>query len=805
MPDLKTIHRLIDQAIQANTSIYIRYRDFHGNISEREISPREWVEPEKIVAFCHLRNEERNFKTYNITAISKHPFATVRQFEQAPAAPPQIEPVYSRQVPRPNPGQRPLPGEPKFTRLTSADQWHNLMAYYRGCLGHEYQQQFSMGKEAIHLLGLDDQVVYEFLSAKHHLTLKPGRQDALRSFLDGSRRRNQQLCLGKSFVCIRADKISPLLFVPLTVGAGFNDVFLLTPEEYDLSYAALMNLGFDENDIASFLDDYHAFCENQPGIEAIEKFILQALSERLSRPLPVFSHEDYSLATISDYSIYDGAGLFWVNNEFTGNLIFELDELSDRARWQTAPAIIRHLFDTLPEHTHAPAPDFIEDQRFYVTNINAQQRKAAQAVADHPVTIVTGPPGTGKSQLVLNLIAQAYLAGKKVLFASHNNKAVDVVMDRLQGETRFQGAIRTGSKPNRKKAVEQMESAIAQVYQPVMKDFEASYQDGKRKLKQATDQLDLVRDLQGKIQSYQAEKLEILERLSAPQKERFQHLDLPFIEEDKIRLNGFLTSSADQFRALIDQRHGMDSQLRERLRDRAGQEAALLLLREYESQWGRFANGLLHQDGLPSLAALSGHCRVWINTLACISAKKNYQQAQQDLWAIKKKIDRQFECLSDEQGAAALLLEALPEADFDALKRWLAELRGDFEQFQALRYAWVKKIAVQLGILNPKAKMAAALSEKASGVGLKSGQLDKKRATVQELQAAIAAFQSVVETGGLLRQSRRQQQVEAQAKEAFRDDRAIAHSCFLPLALNRFENASQKIVAIVSRPILKAF
>ncbi len=52
--------------------------------------------------------------------------------------------------------------------------------------------------------------------------------------------------------------------------------------------------------------------------------------------------------------------------------------------------------------------------------------------------------------------------GKKVLFASHNNKAVDVVMNRLQGEIRFQGAIRTGSRPNRKKAVDQMESAIGQ-------------------------------------------------------------------------------------------------------------------------------------------------------------------------------------------------------------------------------------------------------------------------------------------------------------------------------------------------------
>ena len=52
---------------------------------------------------------------------------------------------------------------------------------------------------------------------------------------------------------------------------------------------------------------------------------------------------------------------------------------------------------------------------------------------------------------------------KSVLFASHNNKAVDVVMDRLQDEIRFQGAIRTGNKTNKKKAVAQMETALAQI------------------------------------------------------------------------------------------------------------------------------------------------------------------------------------------------------------------------------------------------------------------------------------------------------------------------------------------------------
>ena len=47
------------------------------------------------------------------------------------------------------------------------------------------------------------------------------------------------------------------------------------------------------------------------------------------------------------------------------------------------------------------------------------------------VTVITGPPGTGKSQVVTNLIINCALQGKNVLFASKNNKAVDVVETRV--------------------------------------------------------------------------------------------------------------------------------------------------------------------------------------------------------------------------------------------------------------------------------------------------------------------------------------------------------------------------------------
>ncbi|MCM2429338.1 AAA domain-containing protein [Streptomyces sp. RKAG337] len=48
------------------------------------------------------------------------------------------------------------------------------------------------------------------------------------------------------------------------------------------------------------------------------------------------------------------------------------------------------------------------------------------------LTVATGPPGTGKSQLVANLVATAVAAGQSVLVASTNNQAVDEVWRRCE-------------------------------------------------------------------------------------------------------------------------------------------------------------------------------------------------------------------------------------------------------------------------------------------------------------------------------------------------------------------------------------
>ncbi len=66
-----------------------------------------------------------------------------------------------------------------------------------------------------------------------------------------------------------------------------------------------------------------------------------------------------------------------------------------------------------------------------VLPLNSEQRQAVRQALSNPLTVITGPPGTGKSQVVTSILVNAARQGKTVLFASKNNKAVDVVETRV--------------------------------------------------------------------------------------------------------------------------------------------------------------------------------------------------------------------------------------------------------------------------------------------------------------------------------------------------------------------------------------
>lgn len=64
--------------------------------------------------------------------------------------------------------------------------------------------------------------------------------------------------------------------------------------------------------------------------------------------------------------------------------------------------------------------DFSNEDLLEVFPMNLEQRVAISSALNNPLTVITGPPGTGKSQIVANLLVNSFWKEKKVLFASMN-------------------------------------------------------------------------------------------------------------------------------------------------------------------------------------------------------------------------------------------------------------------------------------------------------------------------------------------------------------------------------------------------
>lgn len=69
---------------------------------------------------------------------------------------------------------------------------------------------------------------------------------------------------------------------------------------------------------------------------------------------------------------------------------------------------------------------------FYPFGCNLSQMEAVNNAFSNKISIIEGPPGTGKTQTILNIIANAVIRNKTVAVVSNNNSATDNVFEKLQ-------------------------------------------------------------------------------------------------------------------------------------------------------------------------------------------------------------------------------------------------------------------------------------------------------------------------------------------------------------------------------------
>ncbi|MFJ1298540.1 AAA domain-containing protein [Pseudomonadota bacterium AL_CKDN230030165-1A_HGKHYDSX7] len=114
-------------------------------------------------------------------------------------------------------------------------------------------------------------------------------------------------------------------------------------------------------------------------------------------------------------------------------------EKSDASKNEIAANVVRQL-DKLPARagtalqaycTGINAPQESVVDLIYPFGVNESQLTAVERAFEAQVSVVEGPPGTGKTQTILNIIANVLLRGKTIAILSNNNAAVENVYEKL--------------------------------------------------------------------------------------------------------------------------------------------------------------------------------------------------------------------------------------------------------------------------------------------------------------------------------------------------------------------------------------
>jgi hypothetical protein len=222
-----------------------------------------------------------------------------------------------------------------------------------------------------------------------------------------------------------------------------------------LPHPGLARTLLDEDGAAVLLSTY------QPTWRAGERERLGFDAAHLLRELDVSLVEELRPAALSDQ--LDGAGpgdgavnvavLFATETTpYDKNLLADLDKIRgmpERIPGTALAALLDHGDPARKDPFVAVSP----------LPANAGQRAVLQSAMIRRLTVATGPPGTGKTQLIVDVVATAVAAGQSVLVASTNNGAVDEVCRRCD-ELVPGSVVRTGSGKYRTRELEGLQKLL---------------------------------------------------------------------------------------------------------------------------------------------------------------------------------------------------------------------------------------------------------------------------------------------------------------------------------------------------------
>jgi hypothetical protein len=202
-------------------------------------------------------------------------------------------------------------------------------------------------------------------------------------------------------------------------------------------------------------------------------------AERLSSGPP--------MAELDAPGIYNRAALFVTESSpYTRGLETELNQLASMGANEISNTVLgQWLSRTNSKHDFECAAPLLEP-----VPLNTEQREAIVRAFAHSLTVITGPPGTGKSQLITALLVNAAWRRQRVIFASKNNKAVDVVEERVNGLGSRPILLRLGANQYQDRLASYLTQLLASVTEPGDSERYTECESRYVELRQGLDRLD---------------------------------------------------------------------------------------------------------------------------------------------------------------------------------------------------------------------------------------------------------------------------------------------------------------------------
>lgn len=124
--------------------------------------------------------------------------------------------------------------------------------------------------------------------------------------------------------------------------------------------------------------------------------------------------------------------------------------------------------------------------------LSPAQRKTLQAASSLPLSLVIGPPGTGKSYTIASVAIERFIAGESVLIVAKNDQAIEVLAHKIEQELQVPDVVLRGGDPSQLRKIKESIESWLHGY-GLTPQGEYSSSDLKSQLEFTTKQLEKIR------------------------------------------------------------------------------------------------------------------------------------------------------------------------------------------------------------------------------------------------------------------------------------------------------------------------